>query len=139
MMLRLIFYGWMIYNYLKEMIYLAQFIKVLEGLLKLNDDGEEEGIIFSDEYMSQFDEAYDEDGDSVTCPNCGDSLYFKEAENTYVCLSCGYELERDNFLDYIGADVPGEECKTCDNLYPGCISCPYGYVDDDDEFWYLWD
>lgn len=113
---------------------MLQIIKVLEGLVKLGDDGEEEGTVFSDEYMSQFSEAYDEEGNSVCCPSCGDEMYFKDGTNTFVCLSCGYEMDRQEYFDYIGAEPPGEECKTCDSLYPGCIWCTYGYVKDEDEF-----
>lgn len=113
---------------------MSQIVKVLEGLLELDDDGEELGTVFSNEYMSQFSEAYDEEGNSFCCPNCGDEMYFKDNENTFVCLACGHEMDRQEYLGYIGADLPGEECRTCDSLYPGCISCPYGYVDEDDEF-----
>ena len=105
---------------------MSQIIKVLEGLVKLGDDGEEEGTVFS--------EAYDEEGNSVCCPSCGDEMYFKDGTNIFVCLSCGYEMDRQEYFDYIGAEPPGEECKTCDSLYPGCIWCTYGYVKDEDEF-----
>ena len=132
MMFRLIFYGWMIYNYQKEMIWLAQIIEVHEGLVELDDDGEESGTVFSEEYMNQFDEAYDEEGDWVCCPNCGDQMYFKDSENIFVCLACGYEMERQDFLDYIGADIPGEECRTCSQKYPSCLDCEYGYMNNDD-------
>ena len=111
---------------------MAQIIKVHEGFVKLDDDGEESGTVFSKEYMDQFEEAYDEEGDWVCCPNCGDQMYFKDSENIFACLACGYEMERQDFLDYIGADIPGEECKTCDSLYPGCMWCDYGYTKDDE-------
>ena len=43
-------------------------------------------------------------------------------------------MNRQEYFDYIGAEPPGEECYVCDNLYPGCIWCAYGYVKDEDEF-----
>ena len=43
-------------------------------------------------------------------------------------------MSRQDFLEYINADVPGEECLTCDSLYPGGTWCTYGYVKDEDEF-----
>ena len=37
-------------------------------------------------------------------------------------------MSRSEFFNAIGAEPPGPECVDCNNLYPGCIICPYGYV-----------
>jgi hypothetical protein len=39
-------------------------------------------------------------------------------------------MDRAVFFRYIGATPPGPECLTCDNLYPGCMTCPYGYTNE---------
>lgn len=78
------------------------------------------------------DYAYDEDGDSVECDVCGMELVIKDGE--YYCAECDEVWSREKFFDYIGAEPPGDECYTCTNDYPSCTMCPYGYVDDDDEF-----
>lgn len=74
---------------------------------------------------------YDEDGDTVECDWCGQELIWKNGE--YYCPGCEEIWSREKFFDYIGADPPGDECYDCDNLYPGCIACPHGYADDEDD------
>lgn len=37
-------------------------------------------------------------------------------------------MSRSEFFNAIGAEPPGPECVDYNNLYPGCIICPYGYV-----------
>lgn len=77
------------------------------------------------------DFAYDEDGDSVECEHCGQQIVFKGGD--YYCPECDEVIDREDFFDMIGADPPGDECYTCDNKYPGCIICPYGYAEDEEE------
>ncbi len=113
---------------------MSQIIKTEQGFDVLDDDDEIIGKGFSNEFLSNYSEASDEQGLSVLCPLCDDQLHFNEAENIFVCLGCGYEMSRQDFLEYINADVPGEECLTCDSLYPGRTWCTYGYVKDEDEF-----
>lgn len=76
-----------------------------------------------------YDYAYDEEGDSVYCDYCGSEIIFQDGE--YTCLGCGQVMDRKTFFNYIGAEPPGKECLTCTNLYPGCMICPYGYVEEE--------
>ena len=73
---------------------------------------------------------YDEDGDDVECPDCGNYIIWKNDQ--YYCTGCEEYIDREDFFEMIEADPPGDECYSCDNCYPGCISCPYGYAEDDD-------
>lgn len=75
-----------------------------------------------------YDDVYDENGDSVFCDICGNEIKWKEG--IYICPDCGQTMSRSVFFNYIGAEPPGPECVSCANLYPGCIICPYGYVED---------
>lgn len=111
---------------------MSQIIDTDKGFDLLDDDEEIIGKGFSKEFLRNYSEVSDEQGLSVLCPSCDDQLYFNEAENIFVCLGCGYEMSRQDFLEYIGAEPPGEECKTCDSLYPGCMWCDHGYVDEDE-------
>lgn len=76
-----------------------------------------------------YDCVYDEDGNEVCCDLCGGEMVWKNG--TYLCSECGQVMKRADFFNYIGAEPPGKECLTCDNLYPGCVICPYGYVEED--------
>ena len=78
------------------------------------------------------DYAYDEEGNWVECDVCNQPLVFKDGE--YYCAECEEVWSRDKFFNYISADLPGAECYTCDNDYPSCEECPYGYVEDDDDY-----
>lgn len=77
----------------------------------------------------EYDDVYDEDGDVVYCDRCGSEIKWKDGQ--YTCPDCGQIMSRKIFFEYIGADPPDEICLICDNLYPGCVICPYGYVKDD--------
>ncbi|MEG1523847.1 MAG: hypothetical protein RR475_02345 [Clostridia bacterium] len=83
-------------------------------------------------YDESYEEVYDEDGDlvEVECNNCREHVRWKDGQ--YVCPNCGSIMSRADFFNCIGAEPPGPECLTCDNLYPGCIVCPHGYVEDDE-------
>lgn len=91
--------------------------------------------IFDFLFTNNYEAVYDEEGGDVSCPNvlCDDGeICWKDGE--YVCPYCGTKMTRAEFFDWIGAEPPGPKCLTCDNLYPGCTYCPYGYdVGDDDE------
>jgi hypothetical protein len=76
-----------------------------------------------------YDDVYDEDGDGVYCDLCNSEIGWKDGQ--YICTGCGRVIDRDVFFNYIGAEPPGNECATCNNLYPGCLVCPHGYVQDD--------
>lgn len=75
-----------------------------------------------------YDDVYDENGDAVFCDCCGNEIKWKDG--IYICPECGQTMSRSVFFNYIGAEPPGIECETCSNLYPGCIICPHGYVED---------
>lgn len=77
------------------------------------------------------DYAYDEDGNGVICDYCGQPIVCKDG--AYYCPECQEVWSREKFFDYIGADLPGTECYSCDNDYPSCQECPYGYIEEDDE------
>lgn len=74
-----------------------------------------------------YDTVYDEDGSEVLCDICGAEMIWQNDQ--YTCSGCGQTMERSEFFNYIGAEPPGPECEFCDNLYPGCVVCPHGYVD----------
>lgn len=87
-----------------------------------------------DEYGFNFpgyDEVYDEFDSYVPCDGyqCNAKVMFHNGR--YECPKCGKIFDRADFFAYIGANPPGPKCVTCDNLYPGCITCPHGYVKDD--------
>ena len=64
---------------------------------------------------------YDEDGDHAYCDLCGDYLWYDRKEGTYHCRSCGREMDRAEFFDYIGAEPPKADCLSeCRENYPGC-------------------
>ena len=109
-----------------------EYYEVYDSDEESDDDEDVEGIelvlksVFSDEY----DDVYTEDGDIVTCDFCGEEIKWKNGE--YVCLDCGQEMSRDVFFNYIGAEPPGDKCITCNELYPGCMYCPHGYIKEDE-------
>lgn len=78
----------------------------------------------------RYEDIYDEDGNFVICDICGGEMKWKD--NECVCPECGRRMDRETFFDYIGAEPPGPECAGCENIYPGCVICPYGYVEDDE-------
>ena len=87
-----------------------------------------------DEYgfnLPGYEEVYDESGSYVPCDgyNCNAKVKFHNGQ--YECPKCGKIFDRADFFNYIGANPPGLECVTCDNQYPGCIVCPYGYETDE--------
>lgn len=77
---------------------------------------------------NDYEDVYDEDGEIVVCDMCPGEI--KWIDKTYMCPDCERKMSRAEFFDYIGANPPGKECWTCDNLYPGCVVCLYGYCDD---------
>lgn len=84
---------------------------------------------FSDP-TERYEDIYDEDGDAVICDLCGGEM--KWNDNECVCPECGQRMDRETFFNYIGAEPPGPECTGCENIYPGCVICPYGYVEDEE-------
>ncbi len=96
---------------------------------KKGDEDYEEEFKTGTEYHSIYDEVYDEEGAVVICDLCGSEMIWKNSQ--YICSGCGQVMERSVFFNYIGAEPPGSKCVICDNLYPGCVVCPYGYIEDD--------
>lgn len=78
-----------------------------------------------------YSDVYDENEDYVLCDICGAEIKWRERDGVYICPACGRTFTRADFFDYIGAQPPGEECYTCQCLYPGCMYCPHGYTDSD--------
>lgn len=76
-----------------------------------------------------YEDVYDEEGNFVYCDYCNSLLTYKDG--IYICRDCGQTFSRSEFMNFIGAEPPGPECATCSNQYPGCIVCPYGYVNDE--------
>lgn len=70
---------------------------------------------------------YDADGNEVSCPICNGEVIY-DADNNYICFRCKTIIQRDDFFELIGVKPAGPKCSTCKNIYPGCDSCPYGYV-----------
>lgn len=92
-------------------------------------------IVRGDEFVFPYEEVYGnevytEEGDSIECSWCGGPIIYRDGN--YTCASCGKVIDRSEFFNWIGAEPPGPECKSCDNLYPGCIICPHGYVKDEE-------
>lgn len=81
-----------------------------------------------------YSEVFDEDGGGVTCDRCGEDMLFDENNSDYACSCCGRRMSRAEFFYYIGAQLPGDECISCNELYPGCQWCPHGLVEEDDDF-----
>ena len=88
---------------------------------------ETEGLSYDEVYGER---AYDEEGNDVQCDWCGGDIIWKDGQ--YYCFRCDEVWPRQKFFDYIGAQPPGKECVTCDNLYPGCMVCKYGYIKDEE-------
>lgn len=81
-------------------------------------------------YDESYEDVWTEDGDVVNCDElyCNGEIRWRDGQ--YICPECGQIMSRAVFFNHIGADPPGKECVTCNELYPGCISCPRGYVKD---------
>lgn len=78
-----------------------------------------------------YDDAYDEEGDFAYC-YCGENI--KYLKGLYLCPNCGKIYSREEFFNHIGAEPPGRECiDICEDLYPGCVMCKYGYVKENDD------
>lgn len=83
--------------------------------------------LFEPDIGEVYDDVYDEDGYYVICA-CGGEIKWKDG--IYICPHCGLTMNRSEFFNYIGAEPPGPECITCNNLYPGCVICRHGYIED---------
>lgn len=66
--------------------------------------------------------AYDENGDAVSCDQCGGSMKWEPKKHIWYCADCGQEIEsRAEYMNYIGADPPGSACvASCHENYPFC-------------------
>lgn len=109
------------------------------------DNGDDNGIDYSEldenddpdykfcigfDASEAYENVYDEDGGLVYCEYCNSQIVWKNGQ--YYCPKCERTISRADFINYIGANLPGPKCITCDNLYPGCIVCPYDYKLDND-------
>ena len=87
-------------------------------------------IEFDGDYVGDpsYEEIYDESGNNagVRCIYCNTEIRWKDGQ--YICPNCGEVMSRSEFFNAIGAEPPGPERIDRNNLYPGCIICPYGYV-----------
>ena len=79
-----------------------------------------------DDFDESYEDVFTEDGDDVVCDICGKEIKWKDGK--YICPNCEQEFSRKEFFNYIGAEPPGKKCITCKELYPGCVSCPNGYL-----------
>lgn len=93
----------------------------------LPEDGEELDGFGLEPTDVSYSDVYDENGNVVLCDLCGSEVKWREEDCVYVCQGCGQTFTKAEFFNFIGAEPPGRECYTCDCLYPGCITCPYGY------------
>lgn len=62
--------------------------------------------------------AYDEDGEGAVCELCGGELRWNG--EVYICKECRSEMSRCDYLNYIGANPPNEQCFRCVTNYPFC-------------------
>lgn len=77
--------------------------------------------------------AYDEEGNAAICERCGCELKWHPGQALWYCPACGAQMERDDYLSYIGALPPGDACYTCQENYPLCKRhCPHYLIDPDD-------
>ena len=76
-----------------------------------------------------YDSVYDEEENEVLTECCG--VPMKWLDDHYVCPECGETIARQDFFEIIGANIPGDLCLTCDQLYP-CTSCHLGYEIEDE-------
>ena len=87
----------------------------------------ENGDYFCD--PNKYCPVYDEEGYEVLTPCC--HVPMKWDDENYICPECGETISREEFFAMIGAQLPGDKCYTCDQLYP-CTSCHLGYEIEDD-------
>lgn len=70
------------------------------------------------------------------CNDCGAVMDLDEECDVYVCLACGYEVDRMDYeyekdeewtsemLNMYEGDIPLDGCRECGGPYPDCeISC----------------
>lgn len=82
---------------------------------------------------SSYEDFYDEEGDIalVRCDHCLNG-FVRWKDGQYICPECGEIMPRAELFNAIGVEPLGPKCVTCDELFPGCISCPHGYVEEED-------
>ena len=85
------------------------------------------GILSNDREHAEYDDVYDKNGDYIYCESCNTEIRWKDGQ--YVCPQCGKVMSREVFFRYAGIEPLGPACLECDNLYPGCYSCPHGYTE----------
>lgn len=85
------------------------------------------GALSNDLEHAEYDDVYDERGNFIYCDACGEEIHWKNG--IYICPYCGKTMSRAAFFEYAGIEPRGEKCLTCEDLYPGCIVCPYGYIE----------
>ena len=89
----------------------------------MKNDRDEHGIIFKllDAYKEWAETAYDEFGNAVTCNVCGEEMKWNALSGQWYCPSCGREMSRGEYFDYILATPPGVDCLVCcRENYPFC-------------------
>ena len=75
--------------------------------------------------------AYDEEGDGAICDRCGGDM--KWNDGTWVCGECEQEMDRNTYMNHIGAEPPSSQCMLCKTNYPLCKKwCDLIEIDPDD-------
>ena len=84
------------------------------------------GLFGFGKHNDEYNSIYSDSDRTGNCPYCNTEIRWKDGQ--YICPNCGEVMSRSEFFNAIGAEPPGPECVDCNNLYPGCIICLYGYV-----------
>nr|DAI45398.1 MAG TPA: ribosome, girodazole, girolline, antibiotic complex, 50S [Caudoviricetes sp.] len=75
------------------------------------------------DWSLQWESAFDEYGNEVTCDYCGCDLRFDICQSNWICPGCGREFSRPEYFAYIGARLTSA-CLVCNKNYPICCgSC----------------
>lgn len=78
--------------------------------------------------------AYDEEGNVAVCDICEGELAWNPKDRNWYCKGCGQEMDRAEYLNYIGANPPGPRCLSgCEENYPFCKKhCEHYVIDPSD-------
>lgn len=61
----------------------------------------------------------DEEDEGVYCEHCHYDMHWNAFGDAVVCDECGWEMSREEFFNYIGAEAK-PRCYSCDEHYPQC-------------------
>ncbi len=116
----------------------ASFCKELSSSLNKKEEGDNEMGFFSD-LLGSFTRDF---SDGATCPICNNRCYWSEDEETWICESCGYEIEgseieydeKNDKVNVLAIDWYCDECNAHLNSQIGfnpyngswiCSKCEY--------------